>query len=491
VDVNQIKIVTEIEFNEIWQHLRTAIAHLSTEVVMETADVIVIGSGQGGVPLAADFAKAEKNVVLFERDALGGSCINYGCTPSKAFLAAAHAAGRARLAAKLGIHAQVEVDFPAVMERTRSIRSQFNQGTKRRLDSSGVRVVCAEAAFTGERTVSGGGVTVQAPIVVINTGTSSTIPDIPGLAETPYLTNRNFFDLQQMPSRLLVVGGGYIALELGQGMARLGSQTKLIVRSDRLLAQEESDVSAVLLDAFKQDGIGLHLNTMVKEVAYTNGVFTLTLDNGEVIDGEALLIATGRKPNTGALNSAVTGVELDAQGFIKIDDQFQTTCPGIYAIGDVAKQPAFTHVSWEDYRRLKAILCCEQRTRNDRVLGYAVYTDPQVGRVGMTLEQAQEQSIAAREVTLPMAHIARSIEWGHDLGFYRMVIDTQTNLILGATLVGYEAAELVHVFLSLMEAKATWQLLEQSVHIHPTYGEALPSLARLLIGEDMPTCPNM
>ena len=458
---------------------------------METADVIVIGSGQGGVPLAADFAKAEKNVVLFERDALGGSCINYGCTPSKAFLAAAHAAGRARLAAKLGIHAQVEVDFPAVMERTRSIRSQFNQGTKRRLDSSGVRVVCAEAAFTGERTVSGGGVTVQAPIVVINTGTSSTIPDIPGLAGTPYLTNRNFFDLQQMPSRLLVVGGGYIALELGQGMARLGSQTKLIVRSDRLLAQEESDVSAVLLDAFKQDGIGLHLNTMAKGVAYTNGVFTLTLDNGEVMDGEALLIATGRKPNTGALNSAVTGVELDAQGFIKIDDQFQTTCPGIYAIGDVAKQPAFTHVSWEDYRRLKAILCCEQRTRNDRVLGYAVYTEPQVGRVGMTLEQAQEQSIAAREVTLPMAHIARSIEWGHDLGFYRMVIDTQTNLILGATLVGYEAAELVHVFLSLMEAKATWQLLEQSVHIHPTYGEALPSLARLLIGEDMPTCPNM
>jgi dihydrolipoamide dehydrogenase len=222
---------------------------------METADVIVIGSGQGGVPLAADFASSGRNVVLFERDALGGSCINYGCTPSKAFLAAAHAAGRARQAAKLGIHAQLEVDFSTVMERVRSIRSQFNQGTKRRLDSAGVRVICAEAAFTGERTVSGGGVTVQAPIVVINIGTSSNIPDIPGLAETPYLTNRNFFDLQQIPPRLLVVGGGYIALELGQGMARLGSQTELIVRGDRLLAQEESDVSAVLADAFKQDGI--------------------------------------------------------------------------------------------------------------------------------------------------------------------------------------------------------------------------------------------
>ncbi|MBC1278749.1 FAD-dependent oxidoreductase, partial [Nostoc sp. UCD121] len=367
---------------------------------METADVIVIGSGQGGVPLAADFASSGRKVVLFERDALGGSCVNYGCTPSKVFLAAAHAAGRAGQAAKLGIHAQVEVDFSAVMERVRSIRSQFNQGTKRRLESAGVRVICAEAVFTGELTVSGGGVTVQAPLIVINTGTSSNIPEIPGLAGTPYLTNRNFFDLQQIPPRLLVVGGGYIALELGQGMARLGSQVELIVRGDRLLAQEESDVSAVLGDAFEQDGIGLHFNVTVQQVTYTNGVFTLTLNNGEILDGEALLIATGRKPNTGALNSAVTGIELDAQGFIKIDDQFQTTCAGIYAIGDAAKQPAFTHVSWEDYRRLKAILCGEHRTRNDRVLGYAVYTEPQVGRVGMTLEQAHKQGITASEVTL-------------------------------------------------------------------------------------------
>lgn len=458
---------------------------------METADVIVIGSGQGGIPFAADYASLGQKVVLFERDALGGSCVNYGCTPSKAFLAAAHNAGRARQAKKLGVYAQVEVDFSAVMERVRGIRSQFNQGVKRRLESAGVKVICAEAAFTGERTVSGGGVTVQAPIVIINTGTSSTIPDFPGLAGTPYLTNRNIFDLQQIPPRLLVVGGGYIALELGQGMARLGSKTELIVRGDRLLAQEESDVSAVLLEAFEQDGIGLHLNVTVQQVAHTNGIFTLTLSNGKTLEGEALLIAIGRKPNTGALNAANSGVELDAQGFVKIDDQFQTTCTGVYAIGDAAKQPAFTHVSWEDYRRLKAILCGEHRTRHDRVLGYAVYTEPQVGRVGMTIEQAQKQGIPAREVTMPMAHIARGIEWGQDLGFYRMVVNTQTNLILGATLVGYETAELVHVFLSLMEAGATWQVLEQSVHIHPTYGEALPSLARLLVGDDMPTCPNM
>jgi dihydrolipoamide dehydrogenase len=458
---------------------------------METVDVIVIGSGQGGIPFATDFALSGQKVVLFERDALGGSCVNYGCTPSKAFLAAAHGAGRARQAAKLGIHAQIEVDFAAVMNRVRSIRSQFNQGVKRRLEQAGVTVVCAEAAFTGERTVTGGGVTVQAPIVLINTGTSSTLPEFPGLTGTSFLTNRNFFDLQQIPPRLLVVGGGYIALELGQGMARLGSQTELIVRGDRLLAQEEPSVSAVLAEAFQQDGIGMHFNVTVQQVIHVNGVFTLTLNNGATLSGEALLVAIGRKPNTQALNCDLTGVELDAQGFVKINDQFQTTCAGVYAIGDVAKQPAFTHVAWEDYRRLKAILCGEHRTRCDRVLGYAVYTEPQVGRVGMTLEQAQQQGISARQVTLPMAHIARGIEWGHDLGFYQMVVDTDTDLILGATLVGYETAELVHIFLSLMEAGATWQVLEQSVHIHPAYGEALPSLARLLVGDEMPTCPNM
>ncbi|MEH1904468.1 MAG: FAD-dependent oxidoreductase [Nostoc sp.] len=411
---------------------------------METADVIVIGSGQGGIPLATDFASSGRKVVLFERDALGGSCINYGCTPSKAFLAAAHAAGRARQAKKLGIHTEVEVDFPAVMERVQGIRNSFNQGIHKRLDDAGVKIVCAEASFVGERTVRGGDVTVQAPIVIVNTGTSSLIPDIPGLAGTPYLTNRNFFDLKALPPRLLVIGAGYIGLELGQGLARLGSQTHLIVRGDRVLDREETDVSLVLAEALKQDGIGLQFGVNVNQVAHYNDLFSLTLSSGEQLQAEALLVVIGRKPNTGALNAAKSGIELDDQGFIKINDQFHTTCSGVYAIGDAAKQPAFTHVSWEDYRRLKAILCGENRTRSDRVLGYAIYTEPQVGRVGMTLEQAQKHGINARAVTLPMSQIARAIEWGHDLGFYRMVIDSDTDKILGATLVGYETAELVH-----------------------------------------------
>lgn len=350
----------------------------------------------------------------------------------------------------------------------------------KRLENAGVKIVWAEASFRGEKIVTGGDVSVQAPIIVINTGTSSLIPDIPGLAGTPYLTNRNFFDLKQLPSRLLVIGGGYIGLELGQGLARLGSQTQIIVRGDRLLDHEESEVSQTLGQAFKQDGIELHFNSEVKQVAYRDGVFTATLNHGEKLEAEALLVATGRKPNTQALNAPATGVELDDRGYIKIDDHFHTTCDGVYAIGDAAGQPAFTHVSWEDYRRLKVILSGEERTRSDRVLGYAVYSEPQVGRVGMTLEQAQQKGIHARSATLPMSQIARAIEWGHDLGFYRMVVDNDTDKILGATLVGYEAAEIVHVFLSLIEAGATWQILERSVHIHPTYGEALPSLARLL-----------
>ena len=424
--------------------------------------------------------KLGKKSFYSERDALGGSCVNYGCTPSKAFLAAAHAAGRAHQADKLGIHTQVEMDFTAVMERVQDIRSQFNQGVQKRLEGAGVKVVCTEAAFVGERMVTGGGVAVQAPIVVINTGTSSSIPDLPGLAGTPYLTNRNFFDLKQLPPRLIVIGGGYIAMELGQGMAQLGSKTELIVRGDRLLAQEEADVSSVMAEAFDRNGIGLHFNTKVDRVAHTNGVFTLTLDDGKTLDGEALLIATGRKPNTPALNCAATGIELDDRGYVKIDDRFGTSCAGVYAIGDVAKQPAFTHVSWEDYRRLQAILAGGDRNRHDRVLGYAVFTEPQVGRVGMTIEQAQQQGINARAVTTQVAQTARGIEWGQDLGFFRMVVDTQTNLILGATLVGYETSELVHVFLALMEAGATWQVLERSVHIHPTFAESLPTLARQL-----------
>lgn len=447
---------------------------------MEQADVIVIGSGQGGVPLATKLAGQGKEVVLFERGQFGGSCINYGCYPSKAFLTSAHAAGIIRRAGQLGLQVQVAVDFPAVMERVRGIVSSSSQGVEKRLRESGVRVVNAEASFSGERTVSGGGITVKAPTVVINTGNSPSVPPIEGLEDTPYLTYLNFWEVQSLSPTTLILGGGYIGLELGQGLARSGSQVHIIEMMDRIASGEEPEVSEVLAESLESDGIQLHLGVQAEEVDYTNGTFTVSLDNGEELKGESLLVATGQKPNTEALNASEAGIALDPKGFVKVDQDFQSSAPGIYAIGDVTGQPAFTHVSWEDHRRLLAILEGDGRSQGDRVLGYAIFTDPQVGRAGLTIDAAKEQGYNAQAVDLPIDNVARAYLSEQSRGFYRMVVDRETDEILGATLVGPQAGELIHVFISLMESGSTWQVLEKSVHIHPTFAEGLPSLARQL-----------
>lgn len=446
----------------------------------QAVDAIVIGSGQGGVPFAATLAEEGKRVVLFERGKLGGSCVNYGCTPSKAFLAAAHNAGRARRAEKLGVRAQVSVDFAMVMDRTRNVRDEFMRFTARRLERAGVQVVHAQAAFTGERTVAGGGQAFSAPLTVIDTGTTAALPPIDGLAGTPYLTNESFFEQTVLPRRMLVMGGGYIGLELGQGMARVGSEVHIIDHNARVLAREEAEASAVLETSLTEDGVRLHLGCTVTKVGHDGARFALTLDDGSLLEGDALLVALGRRPNSDALDAAAGGVELDSHGMIKTDRQLRTTAPGVYAIGDVAGQPAFTHVSWEDHRRLRDIIAGGTRTRDDRVLAYTTFTEPQVARVGMTLGDAQRKALDARAVTLSLDSVARAIEWGETNGFYRLVVEQSSGRILGATLVGYETGELVHVILAHMEAGSTWQVLDRSVHVHPTYAEGLPSLARLL-----------
>ncbi len=443
---------------------------------MKAVDLIVIGSGQGGVPLAADAAAAGHKVMLFERGSLGGSCVNYGCTPSKAFLAAAHGAGRARSAAHLGVHATLRIDFPAVMERVRKIRQDFVDGVKRRLDKANVEVVHAEATLGEDGVVRAGDIEATARRIVINTGTTARIPRIVGLAGTPYLTNANFFDLRELPRRTAVLGGGYIGLELGQGLARLGSQVHLIHRGKRPLDHEEPEIGDTLTTALERDGIELRMQTELRGVSHDGREFTLELSDGGKLVTDALLVALGRTPNTKTL----TGVDKDNRGYVVINERFETSRPGVWAIGDAAGQPAFTHVSWEDYRRLSELWKGETRTRDDRVLAYAVYTEPQVGRVGLSLQQASAQGLEVRHVEMPVTHIARAIEWGHDLGFYRLVVERGSDRIVGATFVGYEAGELIHVILAHIMAGSKWQLLDQSVHIHPTYGEGLPSLARLL-----------
>jgi dihydrolipoamide dehydrogenase len=447
---------------------------------MQQVDAIIIGSGQGGVPLAVALAEQGKQVVLFERSDVGGSCVNFGCTPSKAFLASAHAAGRARQASSLGVHAQIEIDFPAIMQRVDRIRTTSRHSNEKRLDHPNIQLVRAEASFTGERQVVGGGETWQAPFVLINTGTRAVVPDVPGLADTPFRTDRNIWEITELPKRMLVLGAGYIGLEIGQGMRRLGSDVHIVDRHERPLDHEEADVGETLRDALEEDGVQFHMEAKVERAEFADGSFTLLLEGGEQLRGDALLIATGRQPNTEALNADASGVKLNDQGYVQVNDRLETACPGVYAIGDAAKQPPFTHVSWEDHRRLLAILGGEHRTRDDLPVCYAVFTEPQVGRVGLTENEAKQKGHNARAVTMTLDQTSRGAEWDAQRGFYRIVVDTDTDKILGATFVGYEAAEIVHTMIAHITVGSTWQTLARSMHIHPTFAETLPSLALML-----------
>jgi pyruvate/2-oxoglutarate dehydrogenase complex dihydrolipoamide dehydrogenase (E3) component len=447
---------------------------------IQDVDLIVVGAGQGGVPLAVDFANAGKRVVLFERKHLGGTCVNVGCTPSKAFLASAHNAGRARDAAKIGVHCEITIDTRAIMRRVHEIQRDWHDGVERKLSGAGVRVVMGEARFVGERTLEAEGVTVRAPIVVLDTGSSPACPPIDGLSELPYLTNETFFELEDLPKSIVVVGGGYVGLELGQGMQRLGTDVTILETGSRLIPREDADATEVLAQALRDDGVDLRVGKKASCVARGDKL-CVRLEGGDEIETDAILIAAGRTPNTEALDCAKSGVELDERQFVKIDAHMRTTCDGVYALGEVAGQPAFTHVAWEDYRRVKAVIEGGTRTRDDRVLGYSTFTEPQLGRVGMNEEEAKRKGLEIRVVTYQLEDDARGIEWNLQRGFYRLVVDAKTEAILGATLVGYEAGEIVHTILAHMEAGSSWRLLERSVHIHPTFNEGLPSLARMLL----------
>lgn len=443
------------------------------------ADIIIIGSGQGGVPLAKKLSQKGKQVVLFERAKLGGSCINYGCTPSKMLLASAHMAASLRHADRLGVKATVEVDFPSVMGRIRETTNNWSDGIAKDLKDNGVHLIRAEAAFAGELQVRGAQTIVEAETIIINTGKSPAIPPIKGLAETPFLTYETIWQLDSLPQRTIVVGGGFVGVELGQAIARLGSQVTIIETADRLISREDEKVSTVLQEQLEEDTLNLIFNTRVNEVDYQDGVFIVSLTKGEPLEAECLLMATGRRPNTVNLESSLGGVQLDKNEHVRVDEHFKTSAEGVYAIGDVTGQPAFTHVSWEDHRRIMAILDGQERKQMDRVLGYTIFTEPQIGRAGLTRSQAEEQGYRAQEVEMPLSHVARATETGSTRGFYRMVIDQQTDKILGAALVGPETGELIHVIIAHMERGSTWQDLDRSVHIHPTFAEGLASLARL------------
>ena len=449
---------------------------------MKHVDAVLLGGGQASIPLAIALAHQGKNVVLIDPGPLGGTCVNRGCTPSKAFLAGAHAVGRARRAKPLGLRGEVSLDFAMAMERVASVIAQFRRRNEEHVAAAGVTVIRTKGRFVGERSIQAGSDVFVAPLVVVNTGTSAAIPDVPGLASSPYVTNATFFDQRDLPRRFGVIGGGYIGLELGQGMARSGSEVHVFQHGPRVLPAEEPDATALLERSLVDDGVTLHLGASITGITCDAKTTYIEVDGVPRVAVDRILVATGRVPNTAEIGAKASGIELDARGYVAIDDRFLTSCPGVYAIGDVAGQPAFTHVAWEDHRRMLDILGGGSRTRNDRVLAYSTFTEPQLGRAGYTLEAALAKGITASAITLPLGEVARGIEWGAQDGFFRAVIDDDSQRFIGATLVGYEASELIHILLAYIQNDLTWQELDRSVHIHPTFAEGLPTLARMFAG---------
>lgn len=432
-------------------------------------DVAIVGAGQAGVPLANALVKQDRSVVLFERDRLGGSCVNYGCTPSKAFIAAAHAAAAIRRADRFGLHADLSVDGERVMDRVRAIRDEWRSGVKDKIDDR-VHVVDAEASFVGERRLEADGRSYAADLVVLDTGSRPRSLD--GFEGDRVLTERSLWDLERLPDRMAVIGGGAVGLEVGQAFARLGCDVTLVERGDRVLASEDEAVSKVLHRALERDGVEIVTDAEATVLAHEPSFVRLGIGDRHV-DVDHVLLATGRTPNADALQLDAAGIERRDDGTIRIDDRMRTACAGVYAVGEVAGQPQFTHAVWEDHLRLLSILEGGDRRRGDRALAYGVFTDPQVGRVGI----AGPRTDADRQIERDVRSMSRAREWGHEDGFFRLVVDADDRL-RGATFVGYEAAELVHIVAPLVQAGEPVDTLQDTVAAHPTYAEEIRFLAR-------------
>jgi pyruvate/2-oxoglutarate dehydrogenase complex dihydrolipoamide dehydrogenase (E3) component len=460
-------------------------------------DAIILGSGQAGNPLAAALAARGRRTAMVERGPVGGTCVNYGCTPTKTMVASAEIAHLARRAPEFGVHAgPVQVDMARVRERKRAMVNSWREGSEKRL-SQGVDLIHGEASFLAAelqcpksilvRLNQGGELRLTADLVVVDTGLTVNPPPIPGLAPGPdqvaFLDNVSIMELDHLPEHLLILGGGYIGLEFGQMFRRFGSRVTIVQRSAQLLPQEDEDIAQEIASLLREDGIEILLSTQARSAASSDGRVQLTVSNpaaGRKLEGTHLLVATGRKPNTGRLNLAAAGIATDERGFIRVDDQLQTSVPGIYATGDVNGGPAFTHISYDDFRILYANLCgspdTPKRSTKGRLVPYCVFIDPQLGRVGLSERQAAAQNIPVRVARLPMTSVARSMETSQTRGFMKTLVDPVTRQILGAAVLGQDGGEIMSMLQIAMMGKLPYTVLENAVLAHPTLAESLNNL---------------
>lgn len=444
---------------------------------MQEADVIVIGSGQAGTPLATRFAARGATVVLVERKYVGGTCVNYGCTPTKTMIASAQAAHDARRADRLGVHTgPVTVDLHAVVDRKERMVEQWREGVQKQIDEAGerLRLVRGHARFVAPRELEVAGERFRGERVIIDVGARPREPSLPGLNTIPWLDNGSALSLRTLPERLLVLGGGYIGCELGQMWGRLGAEVTIVDRSPHLLGREDADVAEALAQAFREEGIELHVGVDAAGVERDGAGLRLRLEDGDEISGSHLLVAVGRVPNTDDLGCDAGDVELDEGGHVQVDERYRTSAEEVYAVGDVTGGPQFTHTSWDDGRILFDLLTgAGERTRDDRLIPSAVFTDPQVGRVGLSEREAEEQGIAYECATMDFAKVARAKETGREAGLLKVLVDPASEHILGGVVVGAEAGELVHVLAALMSAGASARALVEMEVAHPTYAEGV------------------
>ena len=447
-------------------------------------DAIVIGAGQAGPSLAVRLAASGLKTALIEREHLGGTCVNDGCIPTKTLVASARAAHVARHAAEFGVNigGAVSVDMKRVKARKDKVVAQSVNGLTNWLTSTpNLSLVWGAARFTGPHTLDVAGQTLEAPKIFINVGGRATLPDWPGIHDVPVLTNTSMMQLDSLPEHLLIVGGSYIGLEFAQMYRRFGSKVTVIEYGDRLIAREDPEVSKEVQEILEREGVEFLLSARDAKVNKTDGgLIRVTLTaNGSARDlhGSHLLAAVGRKPNTEDLGLQSAGIKTDPRGFISTDEQLRTSVEGVWALGDVNGRGAFTHTSYNDFEIVAANLFDnDPRRTGDRIPAYALFIDPPLGRVGLTETEVRASGRPALVGVMPMSRVGRARERGETQGFMKVLVDAQTERILGAALLGIEGDEVVHLLLDAMAADVSYKLIQRAMHIHPTVSELIPTL---------------
>jgi pyruvate/2-oxoglutarate dehydrogenase complex dihydrolipoamide dehydrogenase (E3) component len=445
-------------------------------------DAIIIGTGQAGPSLASRFAAAGKTVAIIERHKFGGTCVNTGCIPTKTLVASAYAIHVARRGAEYGFAiGDMSVDVKRIKARKDAASARSNTGVEKTLrETKNCKVIQGQARFQSANTVVVNDEVLQADKIYINVGGRARVPDMPGVHDVPFLNNSSIMDIDFLPKHLVIVGGSYVGLEFAQIYRRFGSEVTVVEMGPRLIGREDEDISQTVREILEAEGVHIRLNAKCISLAKRDDGVAVRVecsDEPKEVAGTHVLLAVGRIPNTSDLGLEQAGIKTDQHSYIVVDDQLQTNVPGIWALGDCNGRGAFTHTSYNDYEIVADNLFnADHRRVSDRIQAYALYTDPPLGRCGMTDAEVRKSGRRALTVKYPMSKVSRAYEKGETQGLIKICVDAETKQILGAAILGVGGDEVIHVLLDIMYAKAPYTVIQRAMHIHPTVSEFLPTI---------------